>query len=402
MHVLQISDVYFPRVNGVSTSIETFRRGLVPHDVGCTLIAPAYGDEAPQPGILRVPGRAVPFDPEDRIAGVGAMVRTALTQAGKGFDLVHVQTPFAAHFAGRRLARHWRVPLVLSYHTLFEEYLHHYVPAVPRAVMSALARRLSRWQCGHADRVIAPSGAMRERLLDYGVRAPIEVLPTGIPLAAFGAGQRERFRREHGIPESRPVALTVSRLAHEKNIDFLIEAAERARRTCPSLLLLVAGEGPAEAALRDRVAALGLQDHVRFLGYLARGRDLPDCYAAADLFVFASRTETQGLVLLEAMASGTGVLALSCMGTASILESGRGCLTARDDVEDFAAQLAGCLADGPRLRELGAAAREGAAAWSDGALAGRLAELYRDVLNDTFTQSERSTHWKALTRGRPA
>ena len=81
MHVLQISDVYFPRVNGVSTSIETFRRGLIPHDVACTLIAPAYGNEPAQPGVVRVPGRAVPFDPEDRIARVGAMVRAARDSA---------------------------------------------------------------------------------------------------------------------------------------------------------------------------------------------------------------------------------------------------------------------------------------------------------------------------------
>ncbi|MCB1887736.1 MAG: glycosyltransferase [Rhodocyclaceae bacterium] len=402
MHVLQISDVYFPRVNGVSTSIETFRRGLIPHDVACTLIAPAYGNEPAQPGVVRVPGRAVPFDPEDRIARVGAMVRAARDCAAGGFDLVHVQTPFAAHFAGRRLARHWQVPLVISYHTLFEEYLHHYVPAAPRALTAALARRMSRWQCGHADRVIAPSSAMRERLRDYGVDTPIEVLPTGIPLGAFRGADGGRFRQAHGIAPERPVALTVSRLAHEKNIDFLVAAVDQARQACPALLLLVAGEGPAEAALRKQVAARGLHDHVRFLGYLERAQALPDCYAAADLFVFASRTETQGLVLLEAMASGTGVLALSCMGTASILETGCGCLTARDDVADFAARLAGCLSDRAQSHRLGLAARDGAAAWSDDAMAGRLAALYRGLLNESSIPSQRSSHWKARTRGRPA
>ncbi|MCB1958234.1 MAG: glycosyltransferase [Rhodocyclaceae bacterium] len=402
MHVLQISDVYFPRVNGVSTSIATFRRCLAEQDVACTLIVPGYADEASERGVVRVPARPVPRDPEDRLASVGAFVRAAEAQGGEAFDLIHVQTPFAAHLAGVRLARRWGLPLVVSYHTLFEEYLHHYVPLVPRALTAALARGVSRWQCGQADRIIAPSAAMRDRLLDYGIDRPIEVLPTGIPLAAYRDGNRARFRQAHGIAEDRPVALTVSRLAHEKNIDFLLDAADLARRTCPSLLLLVAGEGPAEGALRDRAAARGLDGHVRFLGYLERSRDLPDCYAAADLFVFASRTETQGLVLLEAMAAGTGVLALSSMGTASILAAGRGCLVGPDDVPAFAERMAACLSDRDGLQRLGVAARDGAAAWSDEAMARQLVGLYRALVDETSTLSSRRTHWKARTRGRPA
>lgn len=131
-------------------------------------------------------------------------------------------------------------------------------------------------------------------------------------------------RYEYGILSTRPVALYVGRAAHEKNIGFLLHALEYTRRLRPDILLLIAGEGPAVPDLKEKVNALGLRDHVQFIGYLDRSEALPACYAAADVFVFASRTETQGLVLLEAMAAGLPVVALSEMGTTDILAPGRG------------------------------------------------------------------------------
>src|SRR5581483_6173654 len=136
-------------------------------------------------------------------------------------DLVHVQTPFVAHWCGGRLARRLGLPLVVSYHTYFEDYLHHYVPFLPRTALRALARTASRRQCDQAQTVIVPSTAFRDVLRGYGVRAPLEVLPTGLPLHSFAGGDGAAFRRKHGIPAERPVMLHVGRMAHEKNVPFL-------------------------------------------------------------------------------------------------------------------------------------------------------------------------------------
>jgi len=376
--VLMISDVYFPRVNGVSTSIETFRATLAGQGVEVRLVAPRYGDEPEQPGIARVPGRKVAFDPEDRLM-VWKSLRATVMREAAACDLIHVQTPFAAHYVGLRAARARGIPVLATYHTFFEEYLHHYAPLLPRGLMRAVARRFSRAQCNDMDAVIVPSTAMRERLAAYGVARPMHVLPTGIPLARFSVGDRAAGRARFNIAPDRPVALFVGRVAHEKNIDFLIEAVARARNMVPGLLFLVTGEGPAGPALRARVAQRGLDAHVAFLGYLDRHRDLPDCYAAADAFVFASRTETQGLVLLEAMAMGTPVVALAAMGTRDILGPGRGCLVPRDDVDDFAEKLVRVLRDGELRARLAGEAVEQAAEWSDTRMATRLAALYRTL-----------------------
>lgn len=378
MRILMVSDVYFPRVNGVSTSIETFRQTLAGSGIEVRLVVPRYGDEAAEPGIVRVTGRSLPGDPEDRLVGWRAMHRSVL-EAAADCDLIHIQTPFVAHYAGLAAARRLGLPVIATYHTLFEEYLQHYAPFLPAGWLQRQARAFSRRQCNALDAVVVPSTAMRERLTDYGVTKPLHVLPTGIPLSRFAAGDGAAFRHRHGLSPRRPLALFVGRVAHEKNIGFLLEAMRAARQRCPEVQLLIAGEGPAMPALKEQVGALGLHGAVHFIGYLDRARTLPDCYAAADVFVFASRTETQGLVLLEAMAAGLPVIALAAMGTVDILAPGRGGIAAPDDSQAFGELLGDFLNSPAAWRRLRNEAPDYAAEWSDTAMAARLAALYASL-----------------------
>lgn len=383
MRILMVSDVYFPRVNGVSTSIETFRRTLAAQGVEVRLVVPRYGDEPDEEGVVRVAGRPVPGDCEDRLVGWQAMQQAVLAEA-RNCDLIHVQTPFVAHYAGLKAGRTLGIPVIATYHTLFEEYLQHYARFVPAGWLKGLARRFSRRQCNDLDAVVVPSTAMRQRLESYGVTTPLHVLPTGIPIAQFARGDGMAFRLKRGIAEDRPMALFVGRVAHEKNIAFLLEALLDARKLCPDVLLVIAGEGPAMGDLQARVGELGLQRSVSFIGYLDRRQDLPDCYAAADVFVFASRTETQGLVLLEAMAAGVPVIALAEMGTVDILAPGRGAFSPPAEPRAFGEALGHFLSRPTAWRHLANEAPIYAREWSDVAMAERLAALYRDLRAPQF------------------
>src|SRR5258707_1158694 len=385
MRILKISDVFFPRVNGVSTSIDTFRRDLTALGHEVVLVAPSYSGtsadphEAADPSIHRVPARTVPRDPEDRIMSLGGL-RQALAALTRGkFDVVHIHTPFLAHYAGLRFAREQGTPVVATYHTLFEEYLHHYVPLLPRKITGGLARRFSRSQCNQLDAVIAPSQAMQQALLTYGISSRIEILPTGLPAERFQAGDGNAFRRRHGAEQERPLPLVLGRTAHEKNIGFLLEMMLELRKRSPDALLLIAGEGPAAHSLRAQATRLGLDGRVRFLGYFDRGGELQDCYSAADVFVFSSLTETQGLVLLEAMAQGVPVVAIPRMGTIDILGPGLGCRHAPNDRKGFAEVVSGLLADGSARSALGAQARQYAETWASIKMAQRLAALYASL-----------------------
>ncbi|HEX5394275.1 MAG TPA: glycosyltransferase [Rhodocyclaceae bacterium] len=382
LRVLMFSDVYFPRINGVSTSIETFRRDLHRHGVDVTLIAPDYKNQPPADRIHRVPAWQLPFDPEDRLMHWGKLHRTAHGLAAHDFHVVHIQTPFAAHYAGYRFAKRHKLPVVTTYHTHFEEYFHHYLPVLPRPLLKATARGIARGQCNGLDAVVVPSSAMRDTLRDYGIKAPLHILPTGIPTERFASGDGAAFRARHNIPADRPVALFVGRVAHEKNIGFLLEVTARMRQMNPAFLLMIAGEGPALPALQKQVQQLGIEDQVRFIGYMDRENELPACYSAADVFVFASKTETQGLVLLEAMAAGLPAYSLAEMGTKDILDpavGARGAIIAKDDVAAFADGLHALLQDRPRLQQLSIEARAWAEEWSAPQRARQLAELYRSL-----------------------
>jgi glycosyltransferase involved in cell wall biosynthesis len=379
LRVLMLTDVFFPRVNGVSTSIETFRADLAREDIAIHLIAPEYPHARDIDDVERIPSRRLPFDPEDRLMRWQPLLTKANALAAEA-DLIHVQTPFMAHYAGLRVARQLAKPVIATYHTHFEEYIQHYLPLLPRPWLKRFARRLARHQCNDLNAVVVPSPAMRDTLMEYGVRTPMHVLPTGIRIDHFDNGNGEHFRTRHGIPADQPVALYVGRVAHEKNIAFLLRALAHALQTRPDILLLIAGEGPALEALRSQVAALRLDHHVRFIGYLDRRQELPDCYAAADLFVFSSRTETQGLVLLEAMAAGLPVFALSHLGTASILDPQRGAVVAPDDVESFGVGLAELMSDPTRLARLRCDGRKFAMEWSAPERAQQMGKLYRSLV----------------------
>ncbi len=329
-------------------------------------------------GLVRLDGFRVPFDPEDR--WVPARRFRAAESRLPAFDLVHIQTPFAAHRAGVDLARRRGIPVVETYHTYFEHYFEHYLPFLPASLCRRLARRLTLKASRELDRMVVPSTAMRDALLAYGVATPMTVLPTGIRPETLGVGDGARFRRRHAIAGDRPVLVHVGRIGHEKNLLFLLRAFARVVREQPAALLVVAGEGPARFELQRQATGLGLDGKLLWLGYLDRERELADCYCAGDAFVFTSKTETQGLVLLEAMALGVPVVALAEMGTNDLLLERRGALVAADDLDDFAGKCLEVLRDPVLRARLAAEGPLVAADWSAERMAGRLEALYRQLL----------------------
>jgi len=386
LRILMISDVYFPRINGVSTSISTFKNELEMMGHQVTLIVPDYIPknvpiQSPvhnaDPSIIRIPSRSVWLDPEDRAMRWGKIHKLENDLALTAYDIVHIHTPFIAHYAGVSLAKKLGIPRVETYHTHFEEYLYHYVPFLPKSWMKYAARHYMKTQCNDLDAVIVPSTAMRDVLLNYGVKTHMEVLPTGIELARLCHGDGHQFRKNHNIPLDRPTLIFIGRVAFEKNIDFLLKVAYQVRQTVPDVLLLIAGEGPALSRLKKMMGKLNLNNNVMFLGYLERNKDLLDCYASGDAFVFASNTETQGLVLLEAMALGLPVVSTAVLGTRDILAANKGALVCNESVDEFAECIIDILTNHALRARLSKEALEYVQSWSASCMATKLLQLYQ-------------------------
>ncbi|MGP9767385.1 glycosyltransferase [Halomonas sp. AOP13-D3-9] len=392
MKILMISDVYFPRVNGVSTSIASFLGALERLGHSVTLICPDYPlGQVAEPGVMRIRSRRIPGDPEDRMMRYRDLLALTPQLADVAFDLIHVHTPFTAHYAGVALGRRLNIPVIATYHTLFEEYIHHYIRWLPRRWLRLAARRLSVHQCQQLDALVAPSRAMQDALSRYGVTTPTTVIATGLALESFchsqGGQDDSDFRTHYNLPQEAQLLLYVGRAAFEKNIDFLIDMLPKVLAEHPTTRLIITGEGPAHDSLVQRAQEVGVADAVLFLGYLGRNGPLQAAYRAADVFVFASRTETQGLVLLEAMALGTPVVSTAMMGTLDVLKEGEGCLIAEDNHDDFAAKVNRLLSDEPLRQQLAERAQSYAASWHEDAKSEELVALYRKLTDERLANA---------------
>jgi glycosyltransferase involved in cell wall biosynthesis len=383
MNILFISDVFFPRVNGVSTSINTFATELKALGHQVTLIAPSYTDEDKhEEWIVRVPSHKIYFDPEDRLMKFGKLKALLPWIREKHFDIIHIHTPFTAHYVGIHFGKKLDIPVVETYHTFFEDYLHHYLPFIPQFISRKLARTISRRQCNAVDGIVSPSKPMLDVLKQYGIKTPADVVATGLDALSFAKVDGAHFRISHDIPLDQPMLLFVGRVAHEKNINFLLEMHVKLLKNHPDTLLVITGEGPAEESIKQSIDKLGITNKVRMIGYLDRSHELVACYKAADIFVFASKSETQGLVLLEAMAQGTAVVALAELGTKSILIEGEGVLIAKDDTHDFADKVSVLLSDATKRQMIGERGRQYAQEkWGAGVLAKKVAKFYKSTIN---------------------
>jgi len=400
MRVLLISDVYFPRINGVSTSIQTILRGL-PNDHEACLIAPDYGIPWDDEGhdIIRITSHPTPGDHEDRVM-YGSEIRKLYRQLeNKNFDAVHIHGFGIAFYEGMRLAKHLRLPVLSTYHTNFDEYLPHYVSFLPAAVTRFGCRQAAIWQCNAVDAVIVPSRAMASALKGYGVHSQLHVIPTGLDLDRFRHGIGARFRRRHGVASNRQILLFVGRVAREKNIGFLIRMLTEVVPFIPDVLLVIAGDGQDLDRCRKLALSLDLRRNVLFVGWLDRDSELMDCYAASNIFVFASRTETQGLSLLEAMAMGVPVISISCLGSEDILQSKCGAVVVPEDETHFATQTCKLLKNKGKCIRLGTEGKQYVKIWSANTMVNELVEVYQRTRPSEQTRGRHLERmfWEAMT-----
>jgi phosphatidylinositol alpha 1,6-mannosyltransferase len=365
MRILFCTDTFPPQVNGVSVVTALTVRGLQARGWTCGVVAPAYPD-AGAPTIVdvrdvevtSVPSVRWPPYPEIRLA---LPARQRVRRAVETFrpDLVHCATEFVIGRLGKQEAQRAGIPFCTSYHTDFAKYTEAYgVPWLRQPV----TRWIGRFHTG-AERIFTPSAAAREDLRRIGLRQ-IEVWGRGVDDVAFHPDRRSLAVRQ-GLDVGHAFTfLHVGRLAPEKNVELLLRAFEALRASLPPgrVRLVVAGSGPSVPALR---AAAG--PGVTFLGTLDRDRELPGLYASADAFLFASETETLGLVVLEAMASGLPVVAVPAGGVAEHLRDGEnGLAYPAGDVAACAAAMRRLVED-HALREqlrLGARATAETRSWS--------------------------------------
>lgn len=391
MRIGFFTDSYRPNMNGVVVSIETFAAEISRLGSSVVVFAPRteisgfltqrilQSTSSLPPGIESISW--VPSFPliTERSHGLALPIARRVRQLAEelGVDVVHTHTPFAIGYVGVQTARALGLPLVHTYHTLYAEYSHYLKAGAP------LARRItpafSRWFCNLHDRVLAPSHDIHDILAGYGVRRPIEVLMTGVPIPPDSSPAEQRHARARlGLSRSASVLLFAGRIAREKNLDLLLSALAILCRRRPEAELVIAGDGPDRDRLESIARDRGVAGHVHFIGWVPHA-EMHSCYRAADVFVSASVTETQGLALLEAMAAGAPVVAVRGPGVVDLIENEADGLLVAPAAEPLADAVERVLADPELGRRLGAAARQRAEHLDAGRQARLLIDCYEEL-----------------------
>jgi len=355
MRVGLFTNNYLPFRGGVTTAVETLRRGLQALGHSVWVFAPAWrGRHADPAYVFRYPSAPAPTYPGFAIP---LPFSRRLSRAARELelDVFHAQHPFLLGVTARRLARAEGRPLVFTYHTRYEKYAH-YVPLPERLVAAAAVRLASRF-ADSADLVVAPSARIADGLAAGGVKAPIATVPTGVPLDLFCPGGRLEARRALGLPAEVPLCLYVGRLDREKSVERVIDAFGLIAGAVSGARLLLVGQGSHEVALERVAAASPARSAIDFLGSVVR-EDLPPYYRAADLFLFSSETETQGLVLAEAHACALPAVAVGASGVDEVVRDGETGLLTKSDAQELADAAIGLLLDGTRRLGMGRAARQ--------------------------------------------
>jgi 1,2-diacylglycerol 3-alpha-glucosyltransferase len=389
VNVLMFTNTYAPIVGGVSESVQRLARRLDAMGHRVLVVAPRLeGQPAHEPDVVRVAAMQH-FNGSD--FSLPVPIPGQLHDAIEAFepDIVHAHHPFLLGDTAVRAAETYGLPLVFTHHTLYEHYTH-YVPGdSPR--MQRFAVALATEYTRLCDAVIAPSESIRQLLQARGANPAIAVVPSGVDTARFARGNGRVWRERLGIPGSACVFGHLGRLAHEKNLAFLGRALAEALAGEPTAHALVVGEGEARQDMVAHAREAGVADRLHFTGRLAE-QALIDAYHAMDVFAFASHSETQGLVVVEAMAAGLPVVAIDAPGVREVVVDGEnGRLLPEDDVGAMAEALVALAAPGLR-RPLAEAALETAADYDEGRCAERSLAVYRRAIagGGSFTHDDES------------
>lgn len=386
MRIAIITDTYLPAINGAVTSIEVFRRELLREGHQVFVLAPRfYEDEESAVGVFRVASVAFPFPlmREQRIVLPGSRFFRILKKLD--VDILHSQVPSMAGVYALIAGARFGIPHIHTYHTHWMEYTH-YMP-IPTVLAQRAVQWISQHYCGRCQLVISPSDGMRRALIEMGVDCPIRVLPTGIDLEAATAVKTPgQLRERYPLPSSerlrgKRILAYVGRVGREKNLRFLVRTVSKLLERRNDIHFLLVGDGPDHADLDAEVQAASLGDHITMTGFIDH-RDIPGVFAMADVFVTSSLTETQGLVLLEAMAVGTPVVALQAMGVSDLLGDGHGGVMCEHDESAYAAEIERLLDDRAYYTRKRSEALAKAQAWSVRNMTLRLVDHYRDAIED--------------------
>ncbi len=378
--VLMATEVYLPTINGVVSSIATNKSNLEKLGWQVLITAPRTVHKNNPKGELRIRSIALPGNKDYRLS----LPSDNDFQLALDFDpkIIHCHHIFKIGIFGLKIAKKLNRPSLLTYHTLLTSYIHHLpvigqlLPEVAQRYLIARSKRVANL----FDHVVAPSKPMAKILKSWGVIRPISVIPTGVELNKFETKQKIDIRQKLGLTKPTKILLWLGRLAREKNLSLLLSVWPMIQKDRHDRALVIAGDGPERQELENQVKSHDLTN-IYFTGF-AEESEVGDYFRQSDILVFPSITETQGLVVAEAMSQGLVPVAINQMGPVDVIQDGQSGLLVEKDVNAFAAACLLLLNNQKLAKRLSVQARERAKLFKADKMAKKLSNLYDRLIKE--------------------
>ncbi|MBO5136909.1 MAG: glycosyltransferase [Spirochaetaceae bacterium] len=394
------SDCYFPRVNGVVVSIHSYAKELLNRGHRICIVTVEYPEEYgfgngidstggmiddPNFSVVRIPSQSIIFSKEDRLARLDKWHFVKKHMDKFEPDVIHINSEWLVGYFGAMYARHRHIPCIFTFHTMWEDYIQNYAPILNKKISHKIGRDLVKFYLKSSDHILAPTPRIIDVVKEYGVDTQVDLLPTGIPEELFNYTEedvaivKKRIIEKWPVLRDRKILLFAGRIAKEKNLEFLLPVLSKVNEKLKGkdrAALLVAGDGLYMDEFKALAEKHGIQDDVFFLGYIKRN-NLAMLYKVAHVFIFSSKTETQGLVTAEAMFAGLPVVAIGEMGTADIMQGDHGGFMVAEDTEIFADKVYKLLTDSNLHKAKSDEGKKWSQQWTMASLTSRLEEAYK-------------------------
>lgn len=403
MNIAFFTDAYYPRINGVAVSVRSYATKLAEMGHSVCIVCCNYDDEEdkkdkkkkrsfleddklhPNLKIYRISSINVFVSKEDKSARLSAWHDVKHAMDAFKPDIVHINSEFMVGYFGLTYSRHRNIASVYTFHTLWEDYVDGYIKFMPVYPAKKIAKEFIKFYLKRANILIAPTVNIANVIKSYGIERDAKILPTGIPQALNVKKLNVRplfFNQLHTLlprVQKKHILLYVGRVVKEKNLDFLFPVLAEVKKTFKDTVLVFVGGGPELDNLKEKAKKTGYARDIVFAGYRSR-EELAYFYSVTDVFVFPSKTETQGLVTLEAMMAGVPVVAIGERGTLDVMKGDNGGFMVKEDVNEFSQRVLELLKDKELYAEKSQEAKKWASQWSLDTLTEKLVTYYKEAL----------------------
>lgn len=403
MNIAFFTDAYYPRINGVAVSVRSYATKLAEMGHSVCIVCCNYDDENdkkfkkrkhsflqddklhPNLKIYRISSINVFVSKEDKAAKLTAWNDVKHTMDAFKPDIIHINSEFMVGYFGLIYSRHRNIASVYTFHTLWEDYVDGYIKFMPVYPAKKIAKEFIKFYLKRANILIAPTVNIANVIKSYNIDRDVKILPTGIPQALDVKKLNVRplfFNQLHNLlprVQKKHILLYVGRVVKEKNLDFLFPVLSEVKKTYKDTALVFVGGGPELDNLKEKAKKTGYAWDIVFAGYRSR-EELAYFYSISDVFVFPSKTETQGLVTLEAMMAGLPVVAIGERGTVDVMKGDNGGFMVKEDVTEFSQKVVELLKDKELYAKKSLEAKKWASQWSLDTLTEKLVTYYDEAL----------------------